>query len=276
MKIHAFMLSNKPDKMVRSLAHYEKFASVSVYIHENQKLDFEAAYQELPNPVPVSFLYHNIRRPDKQPPLGAIRFHLFNTAIETIGRRDAAVMVDDDLITPRWAEPGKFQPSGAQSYPKASPQIFVDELEKVAKEARLEGFPFFTGLFNAMAHNGYKPEHPFKAGWMCNMLGGFFKNSMNPFDPSIPEGEDYAAGCKLVDTLKTLPVLVHRGLVPEFEIISSKYRSPLSPRTLVLNQLITRYPWLYKTKNNRSEVIAPLMDAKFRNQLKKTVKKEYR
>ena len=275
MTILAFMLSNRPDAAMASATRYAAFDRLYIYAHEQQKADFEAAYQEttLSN---VEFLYHNIRPLGKQPAFGAIRFHLMRAAQAAMGRRDFAVMVDDDIKAPRWAQPGQLRGGGAQSYPIASSEIFRRELIRVAQVARSTKFYFFTGVPNAMSHNGYRPESPFKAVWRFSQLLGFFHDSPNPFDVRVGPGEDYAAACRLVDLLGTLPFLEHRGLVPELQIISSKYRNPSDPRNVFLSRLQKQYPWLELNNNYRSGVIAPRMNRRFLNALKTTVAKEYR
>lgn len=277
MNFNVFMLSNRPDMAMKSLKHYSAFDTVYVFAHEDQKEDFEMAYEEC-FPIPnVKFLFHSIARLNgDRPPLGSIRYHLMRRAQELMGRRDIAIQVDDDLKQPRYAEPDVFRKNGDQSYPNASPKIFRNELERVATEARSANFSFFSGIFNAMGHNGYNPKHPFKAVWTMSMLLGFFKSSLNPFDPRIAEGEDYAACCTMVEKLKTLPILQHRGLVPEFEILSQKYRSDDDPRNKILRLLRSEYPWLELRNNYRSRVIAPRMNRVFLNRLKKTVGEEYR
>ena len=277
MALVGFMLSNRPDTALATVQHYTAFDKLYIYAHEKQMPDFEAAWQEYATTdVEVEFLYHNIEKVNIQPPFGAIRYHLLQKAKTLIGRRDLAVMVDDDLKQPRWAEPGNYQDSGAQSYPVASPAIFREELLKVGHAGLKANFPFVTGIPNARAHNGYKADQPFKAVWRFSQLLGFFRHSPNPFDPKIGAGEDYAASCHLVETLNTLPFLEHRGLVPEFEIIASKYQKPSDPRNVFLRALQKQHPWIEIGNNYLSGVIAPRINRKFLNQLKNTVPTDYR
>lgn len=277
MALVGFMLSNRPDTALATVKHYAAFDRLYIFAHEKQTMDFEAAWQEYATEnANVEIIYHNIEPIGGQPPFGAIRFHLFQKAQAIIGRRDFAVMVDDDLKMPRWAEPGKFQDTGAQSYPQASPEIFRRELLAVGCEARKSGFHFFTGIPNARAHNGYRADEPFKAVWRFSQLLGFFKNSPNPFNPRVCAGEDYAAACKLVDSLGTLPFLEHRGLVPEYKIVSSKYRKADDPRNVFLLGLQKQHPWIKLNNNYLSGVIAPKIDKKFLNQLKRTISGDYK
>jgi hypothetical protein len=295
----AFMLSNDPEQAMGSLRHYTAFDDLYIYHHEDQKADFDAAYQEKASNIrrpdgsvfPVSFLYHNISN-DRGAPLGAIRFHLFNESQRIIGRRDKAVMVDDDLKAPRYVRPSWFKKSdgsikwilkaGRKRYPAASSKIFREYLDQVGDMARSNGFQFFTGNHNGRPKNGYNPREPFKATWHCNMLWGYFKNSFNPFDPKILLAEDYAADCKLLDKFETLTILSHRGLVPEYEILGEKY-GVSSLRNKTVTELSKSHPYVYLARNfavnqgkTKKKFAAPRIAQAFKNSLKKTIAKQFR
>ena len=278
MTLLMVFISNRPDRFVRSVKLFCKNPQdrVVVFVHENQKDDFQAAIESANLSFNIDIWTHYVpKRIDKKPPLGAIRHHAFNRVQQSMGLRDIAWMADDDAKNIRCAKLGETQAGRGEypSYRTATPARFRQEVLKVAQAARENGFWYFTHIMNMQPHNGYKKDRVFRACSSWNAFFGFFKTSPNTFDINMGDGEDYDAAYRAVKKSGTLPILRHYGLGIDFEFVRNKYVD--GDRILKLQR---RYPDLQIVSDihgKKKGMPFPHFSRKRLNELKATVLPEF-
>jgi hypothetical protein len=270
-------ISNRPDKFVKSVRLFggQKEDKIIVFVSETQKKEFQAAIESAALPFLVQVWTHCVKpRPDKKPPLGAIRYHAFNRVQQAMGMRDFAWMADDDAKNIRWTKPGQLMGNGRDhSYTIATPKVFRREMVRVAVAARENSFWYFTHIMNLQPHNGYNPDRELRACSSWNAFFGFFKTSPNTFNVTIGDGEDYDAAYQAVRQSGTLPILRHYGLGIDFEFVRNKYVD--GGRITVLQKAYPELDIVSDIHGKKKGMPFPHFSRKKLNELKATVVPEF-
>ena len=281
MKTTVLIASNKPDKVLKSLAWYKNFDRVVIYCNELDTPEFEAAFQESGIPLPEIWEHSIVPLFDGQAPLGAIRYYAMETLRRKMGKRDFGILADDDL---GWVSfySGKRLPNGAAQYEYpgiAGAKRFSEEVIKTAKIARENDFQYVANLLNGRAKNGFKPERPIRAVYSWSGFFGFFKNSYNPFDPKIGWGADQVAIFNAVKKFG-LSVLRNDSLVIFYDMKTKRYRKNTGSRDAAIDIIVNRYPDLAMLVESQtgtnSKVRFVKLNPKMRNLFKQDVPVEFR